>query len=92
MNLQTLFDAQRERSRQAAPATWPEGRDRLARVARLLDGHSAALAAAVQADFGVRGERLTEVADLFVLRAMLADWRRLGRAGRAHSACARRCT
>jgi len=92
LNLQTLFDAQRERSRQAAPATWPERRDRLARVARLLDGHSAALAAAVQADFGVRGERLTEVADLFVLRAMLADWRRLGRAGRARSACARRCT
>jgi coniferyl-aldehyde dehydrogenase len=47
-------------------------RDRLLRVRALLNDNSDALAAAVQADFGVRSPQLTEVADLFVLRTMLS--------------------
>lgn len=73
--LTKLLAAQRAQAlRGACPLT--ERADRLARVAALVDEGAGALAAAVQADFGVRGTRLTEVADLFVLRAMLGDLRR----------------
>ncbi len=75
MTVQDLFDAQHARSRMAPPDL-AERLDRLARVAHLLEEHSGALSAAVQADFGVRGERLTEIADLFVLRSVLGDLRR----------------
>jgi len=70
-----LFDAQHARSRMAPPDL-AERLVRLARVAHLLEEHSGALSAAVQADFGVRGNRLTEIADLFVLRGILGDLRR----------------
>ena len=76
LNPQTLFDAQHQRSRHATPPSLAERHDRLARVVRLLDEHTTALTNAVQADFGIRGGRLTEIADLFVLRAMLGDLRR----------------
>jgi len=39
----------------------------------LINTHGDALAQAVQADFGVRSPRLTEVADFLVLRALLGD-------------------
>ena len=73
LNPQTLFDAQHQRSRHATPPSLAERHDRLARVVRLLDEHTTALTNAVQADFGIRGARLTEIADLFVLRGMLGD-------------------
>ena len=76
LNPQTLFDAQHQRSRHATPPSLAERHDRLARVVRLLDEHTTALTNAVQADFGIRGGRLTEIADLFVLRVMLGDLRR----------------
>ena len=76
LNPQTLFDAQHQRSRHATPPSLAERHDRLARVVRLLDEHTTALTNAVQADFGIRGARLTEIADLFVLRGMLGDLRR----------------
>ena len=38
----------------------------------LIDEHGSSLAHAVQADFGVRSLRLTEIADLFVLRSLLS--------------------
>ena len=76
MSLQDLFDAQRAQALQAGPPSLAERHDRVARVARLLEVNRRSLAAAVDADFGLRGERLTEVADLFVLRAMLGDLRR----------------
>lgn len=38
----------------------------------LLDENGAALAQAVEADFGVRSPQLTEIADLFVLRTLLS--------------------
>ena len=47
-------------------------RERLLRVQKMLDEHGPLLAAAVQADFGMRSPRLTEVADFFVLRTLLA--------------------
>ena len=75
MTVQDLFDAQHARSRMAPPDL-AERLVRLARVAHLLEEHSGALSAAVQADFGVRGNRLTEIADLFVLRGILGDLRR----------------
>ena len=48
-------------------------RERLLRLRKLLDEHGPVLAAAVQADFGMRSPRLTEVADFLVLRTLL--WR-----------------
>ncbi|MNW17651.1 hypothetical protein D3C71_2169120 [compost metagenome] len=47
-------------------------RERLLRLSKMLDEHGPVLAAAVQADFGMRSPRLTEVADFFVLRTLLS--------------------
>src|SRR6218665_35317 len=47
-------------------------RERLLRLRRLLDEHGPVLAAAVQADFGIRSPRLTEMADFLLLRALLS--------------------
>ena len=47
--------------------------ERLERLQRLIDTHGPALADAVQADFGVRGRQLTDVADYFVLLATLSQ-------------------
>ncbi|VTU24627.1 coniferyl aldehyde dehydrogenase [Variovorax sp. PBL-E5] len=69
-DLQSLFDVQHRASRDAETPVALR-RDRVLRVQRLLEAHGAALAAAVQADFGVRSAALTEVADLFVLRNLL---------------------
>ncbi|MCA0326022.1 MAG: coniferyl aldehyde dehydrogenase [Proteobacteria bacterium] len=71
-----IFHAQQAASRGAPPAPLALRQDRLARVHALVEEHASALCAAVHADFGVRGERLTEIADLFVLRATLGDLRR----------------
>ena len=67
-----LFDLQRHASRAHPDVPLMVRRERLLRLAKLLDEHGPVLAAAVQADFGMRSPRLTEVADLFVLRAQLA--------------------
>ena len=72
-SLQSLFDAQRAASRVQAEVPLALRRDRLQRLQRLLEHDGAALAAAVDADFGNRSTRLTEVADLMVLRATIAD-------------------
>ncbi|WP_066270102.1 coniferyl aldehyde dehydrogenase [Hydrogenophaga palleronii] len=71
--LRALFDAQHHASRTQVEVPLAVRRDRLARLRTLLDTHSAALADAVQADFGVRSPQLTEAADLFVLRAGMAQ-------------------
>ncbi|RZL61164.1 MAG: coniferyl aldehyde dehydrogenase [Variovorax sp.] len=85
-DLQALFDAQRAASRVHTDVPLVMRRDRLQRVQRLLERDGAALAAAVNADFGNRSAQLTEVADLMVLRATIADalrhlarWSRLQR-------------
>ncbi|RYY81816.1 MAG: aldehyde dehydrogenase family protein, partial [Comamonadaceae bacterium] len=71
--LRPLFDAQHAASRAQADTPLALRRDRLQRVQALLAQEGAALAQAVQADFGVRSPQLTEIADLLVLRATVAD-------------------
>eukprot|EP01041_Mallomonas_annulata_P016754 gene16754-34826_t len=69
--LRALFDAQHSASRAQIDVPLALRRDRLGRLKALIDQHSAALSDVVQADFGVRSRQLTEVADLFVLRAAI---------------------
>ncbi len=74
--LRQLFDAQHQASRVQVEVPAALRRDRLERVRLLLDRHADELSAAVEADFGVRSSRLTEVADLLVLRSLLAHTRK----------------
>lgn len=76
MPMHALFDAQFQASRAEVDPPLAVRRDRLRRMKQLIDGHGAALHAAVEADFGVRSPGLTEVADLFVLRALLSHLQR----------------
>lgn len=71
--LRFLFDEQYLASRTQGEAPLALRRDRLLRIRALLDEHGSALAQAIQADFGVRSAQLTEIADLFVLRTLLAS-------------------
>jgi coniferyl-aldehyde dehydrogenase len=71
--LRKVFDLQHLASRAQTDAPLLLRRERLLRIKAMLARHSQALALAVQADFGVRSSQLTEVADLFLLRAMLAQ-------------------
>ena len=71
-DLRALFDAQYAASREQVDVPLLVRRERLLRMQKLLDEHAPTLAAAVQADFGVRSPRLTEVADLLVLRSLLS--------------------
>ncbi len=70
--LHALFDAQHAASRQHIDVPLDVRRNRLLRMKALIDNHGAALAQAVQKDFGVRSPQLTEIADLFVLRTLLS--------------------
>lgn len=74
--LRQLFDVQQQASRAKVEVPEALRRDRLERVRLLLDRHADELSAAVEADFGVRSSRLTEVADMLVLRSLLAHSRR----------------
>jgi coniferyl-aldehyde dehydrogenase len=71
-SLRSLFDVQHRASRAQVDVPLAVRRERLQRIRALLDQHGSALAQAVQADFGVRSAQLTEVADLFVLRALVS--------------------
>ena len=71
--MRALFDAQFQASRAQIDVPLAVRRDRLKRMRALINTHGAALADAVQADFGVRSAQLTEVADFLVLRALLGD-------------------
>ncbi|MCZ8092639.1 MAG: coniferyl aldehyde dehydrogenase [Acidovorax sp.] len=74
------FQLQHQASRAQVDVPLLVRRERLLRLQKLLDEHAPVLAAAVQADFGMRSPRLTEVADLFVLRSLLSHTlRHLGR-------------
>jgi coniferyl-aldehyde dehydrogenase len=70
--LRLLFDAQHNASRAQTDVPLATRRHRLLRMKALIDEHGAALAQAVQQDFGVRSPQLTEIADLFVLRTLLS--------------------
>ena len=65
------FDLQHQASRQYVDESALVRTERLLRIQKILHEHGATLAAAVQADFGVRSPQLTEMADLMVLRTML---------------------
>src|SRR5690606_31991360 len=71
--LRALFEAQHAASRAQVDVPLALRRDRLARLRDLIDTHAEALSEAVEADFGVRSRSLTEAADLFVLRAGMAQ-------------------
>ena len=71
-DIRALFDLQYQASRSHIDVPLLVRRERLLRVQKMLDEHGAVLAAAVQADFGMRSPRLTEVADFFVLRTLLS--------------------
>lgn len=73
VDLRSLFDQQHHASRTQVEVPLLLRRERLLRLQKLLHEHGATLAAAVQADFGVRSPQLTEMADLMVLRTMLSD-------------------
>ena len=66
------FDLQHKASREHVDVPLLVRRERLLRVRKMLDENGPLLAAAVQADFGMRSPRLTEVADFFVLRTLLS--------------------
>ena len=70
--MRALFDAQHKASRIQIVVPLALRRDRLLRMKAVIDDHSTALAQAVQKDFGVRSLKLTEIADLFVLRTLLS--------------------
>ncbi|AMM26845.1 coniferyl aldehyde dehydrogenase [Variovorax sp. PAMC 28711] len=72
-DVHALFDLQHHASRETVDVPIATRRDRLQRVRTLIDVNADALADAVQADFGVRSPMLTEVADLFVLRNLIAQ-------------------
>lgn len=69
--LHQLFDLQHQVSRQQVDVPALVRKERLLRIQKILHEHGTTLAAAVQADFGVRSPQLTEMADLMVLRTML---------------------
>ncbi|MFP5466336.1 MAG: coniferyl aldehyde dehydrogenase [Gammaproteobacteria bacterium] len=73
--LRASFDAQYQASRLQVDAPLSVRLDRLARARALIEDNARSLCDAVQADFGVRSPDLTEVADLFVLRAMIGQLR-----------------
>lgn len=73
VDLRSLFDQQYQASRTQVEVPLLLRRERLLRMQKMLHEHGVTLAAAVQADFGVRSPHLTEMADLMVLRTMLAD-------------------
>ena len=71
-DIRAHFDLQFQASRAHVDVPLLVRRERLLRLRKLLDENGPVLAAAVQADFGMRSPRLTEVADFFVLRALLS--------------------
>ncbi len=70
--LRALFDAQHDASRAQVDVPLALRRERLLCMQALINENAGALAQAVQLDFGVRSPRLTEIADLFVLRTLLS--------------------
>ena len=74
--LAELFERQHQAARREVDVPLGVRRERLRRVTALWRDNERALAQAVAQDFGLRGERLTQVADALVLDGLLADLRR----------------
>ena len=71
MDLHHVFELQHQSSRTQAQVPLSVRRERLFRLQKMLEIHGASLADAVQADFGVRSPRLTEMLELMLLRSQL---------------------
>lgn len=71
-DIQAHFEVQQQASRAQADVPLLVRRERLLRLRKLLREHGPELAAAVQADFGTRSPRLTELTELVLLRAQVA--------------------
>ncbi|MDR0225643.1 MAG: coniferyl aldehyde dehydrogenase [Burkholderiaceae bacterium] len=71
MDLHRIFDLQYQASRAQTDVPLLVRRERLLRMQALLEEHGPVLAAAVQADFGMRSARLTEMVEMLVLRNLL---------------------
>lgn len=71
MDLHRIFDLQYQASRAQVDVPILLRRERLLRLQKMLVESGAELSAAVQADFGVRSERWTEMLDLMLVRNML---------------------
>ncbi|MEQ6437379.1 coniferyl aldehyde dehydrogenase [Comamonas sp. w2-DMI] len=71
MDLHRIFDLQYQASRAQVDVPLLVRRERLLRLQKMLDENGPALAAAVQADFGMRSARVTELLDLLLLRQQL---------------------
>ncbi|OJU88343.1 MAG: coniferyl aldehyde dehydrogenase [Burkholderiales bacterium 66-5] len=69
--LQELFTLKHQATRSQPETPLALRKDRLRRLRTLVQDNAQALTEAVQQDFGMRSAALTEIADLFVLRAML---------------------
>ena len=74
--LAELFAQQQRQARQQVEVSLALRQDRLRRVTALWQTGERALTQAVGEDFGLRGERLTQVADALVLGSLLGDLRR----------------
>lgn len=71
MDLHRLFDLQYQASRAQVEVSLLVRRERLLRLQKMLDENGPALTAAVQADFGMRSPRLTELLDMLLVRNLL---------------------
>ena len=71
--LQQLFSQMHQASRQQMEVPVVLRKERLLRLQRMLHEHGPVLTAAVQADFGVRSPRLTQLADLYLLHSQLSQ-------------------
>lgn len=74
--LRDIFNNQLRASRSLPAVPLAERQRRLSLIGLMLNQHESQLAEAVNADFGGRGAELTEVADMFVLRATVGELRR----------------
>ena len=71
MDLHRIFDLQYQASRVQVQVPLVVRRERLLRLQKMLDTNGGELAAAVQADFGIRSPQLTEMVELMLLRQLL---------------------
>ncbi|WP_423455172.1 coniferyl aldehyde dehydrogenase [Ottowia sp. VDI28] len=74
--LRDIFDSQFRASRSVPAVALDERRRRLHLIGQIVSQHGGQLAEAVNTDFGGRGTALTEVADMFVLRATIGELKR----------------
>ena len=78
--LHQMFERQRQAALAAPYPSWPERADRLKRLRLLLETHEAAMASAIDADFGGRPPIETELAEVFPSLAAVKDALHHGRA------------